>query len=49
MDKIVAVTTHRDYILVFTERGFVYRLVVSDLNDAAKIELLLQMDMTRVR
>lgn len=30
MDKVVAATQYRDFILIFTERGKVYKLVWKD-------------------
>lgn len=30
MDKIVSVVSYRDYVLVFTERGTIYKVVHND-------------------
>lgn len=44
MDKVVAATPMRDFVLVFTEQGRIYRIWYGDLTDI-RIENLAQINL----
>ena len=45
MDKIVAAVNYRDYVLVFTEYGIVYKISHDDTGIGIVVQIVHQIDM----